>query len=330
MANLSTRYLGLELRNPLIVGASSLTLDAKAAKRCEEAGAGGVVLKSLFEEQIALDTQGLDDSLHAASQWHSEVFEYMEANIGMRYGTREYLEIVRRCSETVAIPVIASINCVSAGIWEDFASQVEAAGARALELNVAIMPTDFSVNAEAVVQQYVDIVTAARRAVSIPLAIKLPAACGSLPNLLLQLRQAGADAFVLFNRFYRPGIDIEALKVTSGEQWSSPAELSTALRWIALLAGRLDADFAATCGIHDGADMARALLAGANAVQVASTLYRNGIQHIAVMLEELESWMERKGFDSLDDVIGILSQAANKDTELFGRFQYIKGLVGIQ
>ena len=330
MADMSSRYLGMTLRNPLIVGASSLTLDLQAVKRCEEAGAGGVVLKSLFEEQIALDNQGLDQSLQGATQWHSEVFEYMEADIGMRYGAREYLDIIRACSEEVAIPVIASINCVSAGLWQDFASQIEAAGARALELNVAIMPVDFAVTSEEVDRRYIEIVTAARAAVSIPIAVKLPPNCSSLPNLLRRLRQAGADGFVLFNRFYRPSIDIEALKITGGEQWSTSAELSPALRWIALLSGRLDADIAATCGVHTGADMARALLAGAKAVQVASALYRNGLEHIRVMLDELEAWMDRKGFADLGEVIGRLSREESDDAGTYERFQYIKGLVGIQ
>jgi dihydroorotate dehydrogenase (fumarate) len=330
MADLTTRYLGLELRNPFVVGASSLTLDARAVKRCEDAGAGAVVLKSLFEEQIKLDVQGLDQSLQSTERWHSEVFEYMEADIGMRYGTRDYLRVIQECREAASIPVIASINCVTSEWWQDFAAQVQAAGAQALELNVAIMPTEFAVTGAQVEDQYVDIVKTAREAVSIPIAIKLPSTCSSLPNLLLRLRRAGASGFVLFNRFYRPNIDIEDLKLTSGDQWSTSAELSTTLRWISILAGRIDADLVATRGIHTGEDMARALLAGANAVQVASAIYRNGIDHIGVMLDQFSQWMDRKGFSTLPDVIGRMSQKKNRDTDLFGRFQYIKGLVGIQ
>lgn len=330
MIDLGVSYLGLPLRNPIVVGASSLTLNAEAVSRCQEAGVGAVVLKSLFEEQIKLDTSGLADSLVSEEQWHSEVFEYMEADIGMRYGCREYLNIIRTCKEAVDIPVIASLNCVSAEWWQDYARQVEAAGADALELNIAIVPTDVVTDADAVQDAYLQIARTACEAVSIPVAVKLPIFCSALPNLILRLRREGVRGFVLFNRFYRPTIDIENMRITVDSQLSQPGELSSTLRWISILAGQIDAQFTATRGVHSGADVIRALLVGADVVQVASVLYRQGVGYTQEMLRELTEWMERHGFTSIADFRGKLSQVNHPRSELFGRFQYIKGLVGIE
>ena len=330
MSDLSTTYLGLELKNPLIVGASSLTLDAKTVTKCAHAGAGAVVLKSLFEEQIRLDTSGLSDSLQAGEQWHSEVFEYMEADIGMRYGTREYLSVVKDCKQAVDIPVIASINCVSGEWWEDFACEVAAAGADALELNIAIMPTLLSSESGEIENRYVDIVTAARRAVDIPIAVKLGPYFTSLPELVRRLRVAGGDGFVLFNRFYRPTIDVEKMQFCVADPYSSPAELSVSLRWICLFADRIAGHFAAATGVHSADDVVRALLAGAHAVQVVSVLYQNGVAQIGKLLDGLRRWMELKNYAAIADFRGLMSQAQQPDTEIFGRCQYIKGLVGLE
>jgi len=330
MSNLSTQYLGLELKNPLVVGASSLTLDADAVRKCAAAGAGAVVLKSLFEEQIRLDSAELERSLQQEGTWHSEVFEYMEADIGMRYGTREYLQVVRDCKAAVNIPVIASINCISSEWWQDFASEVAAAGADALELNVAIMPALLSATSEEIEEQCVGIVTTARQAADVPIAVKLSPYWTCLPELVLRLRKAGAAGFVLFNRLYRPTIDIEKMALTVDAPYSTSAELSVALRWICLLAGRINAEFAVTTGVHTDEDVVRALLGGANVVQVVSALYQNGVEHLQKLLDGLAAWMDAKGYDSLGDFRGLMSQAQNPDNEMFGRCQYIKGLVGVE
>ncbi len=328
--DLTTRYLGLELRNPLIVGACSLTMTADAIRRCAQAGAGAVVVKSLFEEQIRLDSVDLHDAVAGQSAWHAEVFEYMEADLGMRYGAREYLAIIREAHSSVDIPVIASINCVSEEWWGEFAQEVEAAGADALELNIALAPESLDVTGEDLESRYERIVTKAREQVSLPLAVKLGPWFTSLPETVLRLRRAGADGFVLFNRFYCPTIDPDALKVVAASPFSSPAELSLPLRWVSLLADRVAADFAGATGVHSGLDAVRLLLAGAHAVQVVSALYRDGVEHLQKMLDEITAWMERKKLGSLQEFRGRLSQARNPDQELFGRLQYIKGLVGIE
>ncbi len=330
MTNLATEYLGLKLRNPILVGASSLTMNAEKVRACADAGAGAVVLKSLFEEQIGLDAGSLDAALQDQAQWHAEVFQYMEADIGMRYGKLDYLKVLESSRAAVDIPVIASINCVSPGNWNDFAKDVGAAGASALELNIAIMPQDNRESAAEIEERYVRIVAAARDAVSLPLAVKLGPYFTNLPGFLPRLRRAGADGFVLFNRFYRPTIDIDKLQVVADERLSSHTEHSLALRWISLLAGRLQGDLAAATGIHNGSDVVRMLLAGANVVQAVSAFYRHGIEDLAEMLNFLEAWMRDKGFKSVAEFRGRLSQARNPESELFGRCQYIKGLVGLE
>ncbi|NOY79935.1 MAG: dihydroorotate dehydrogenase-like protein [Kiritimatiellaeota bacterium] len=328
--DLTTQYLGLGLRNPLIVGASSLTLTADAIRRCEAAGAGAVVVKSLFEEQIRLDSADLQDAVADQSAWHAEVFEYMEADLGMRYGARDYLDIIRQARDSVDIPVIASINCVSDEWWCEFAQEVEAAGADALELNIALAPASLDVTGAELECQYERIVIKAREQVSLPLAVKLGPWFTSLPQTVLRLQRAGADGFVLFNRFYCPTIDPEKLEVVAASAFSSPAELSLPLRWISLFADRVAADFAGATGVHSGLDAVRLLLAGAHAVQVVSALYLNGLEHLQKMLDEITAWMEQKKHGAVKDFRGMLSQARNPDRELFGRLQYIKGLVGIE
>jgi dihydroorotate dehydrogenase (fumarate) len=330
MSSLHTTYLGLSLDNPLIVGASPLTRNAKAVRACADAGAGAVVLKSLFEEQIRHDSSNLNDSLQSEESWHSEVFAYMEANIGMRYGTREYLQTIRECKEAVDIPVIASINCVSAKRWQDFASEVASAGADALELNVAILPTTLDTPSTAIEDQYVNIVASARKAVKIPIGVKIGPNCSSLPSLCLRLRKAGANGFILFNRFYRSTIDLDSMQLVGTNRYSTPPEADIPLQWICLLADRIGADLAAGTGIHTSKEVIRMLLGGANAVQVVSTLFKNGLGHLTTLQQELAEWMERKGFASIEEFRGRMSQAANPNSLLFGRSQYIKALAGLK
>lgn len=330
MANLATRYLGLALKNPLVVGASSLTMNAQGVRACAEAGAGAVVLKSLFEEQIRLDSAELDRSLESEENWHSEVFALMEASIGMRYGTREYLQVVRDCRAAADIPVIASINCVSTEWWEDFAGEVAAAGADALELNIAIMPRTLVTTGTEIEDRCVEIMKVARKAVRIPIAVKLGPYFTSVPQVVLRLREAGADGFVLFNRFYRPTVDIETMTLTAADPYSTSAELAPSLRWICLLAERVSTDFAAATGVHTPEDVIRVVLAGANAVQVVSALYMRGVDHLRVLLEGMEQWMAGEGYGTVDEFRGLMCQARHPDSEMFSRCQYIKGLVGLE
>jgi dihydroorotate dehydrogenase (fumarate) len=328
MADLSTTYLGLALRNPLIAGACTLTGSVAGVCRCAEAGAGAVVLQSLFEEQLRQESEALSQALADESQMHAEATQYLTAEIGLRTGPAEYLELIREARRQAGVPIIASINCVRTEWWQEFAADVEAAGANAIELNAAIMPTWFDMTGAQVEKRYEDIVRAARAAVKIPIAVKLPETCSSLPDLVRRLRTAGANGFVLFNRFYRPTIDIETLKVIPGNRFSSPEELSPTLRWIALLSGQLDASLAASRGVHSGADVVRCLLAGADAVQSVSAVLKGRPAYLGTMLGELEQWMDQRGLRTLADFRGRLSQSRNPDTELFSRFQYMKWLSG--
>ncbi|MCK5803783.1 MAG: dihydroorotate dehydrogenase-like protein [Lentisphaeria bacterium] len=328
MADLSTSYLGLALKNPVIVGASPLTATVDALRRCEDAGAGAVVMKSLFEEQIRAETTGLRQELENELHWHAEVFAYMEADLGMRYGPREYLQIVSEAKKHLSIPIIASINCTTPENWADFAAEVEGSGADALELNIAIMPTAFDRTAEEVESEFVRIVETARETVGLPISVKLPQHFSALPHLVLRLARAGANGLVLFNRLYQPTIDPETVTVTIGERRSASAEISTALRWTALLADRVNLDIATNTGVHTGADVARCILAGADAVQIVSAVLASGHQVIGEMTQYLDEWMERMNYETISDARGLLSQAQKPDEDLFGRCQYIKGIVG--
>jgi dihydroorotate dehydrogenase (fumarate) len=326
--DLSTSYLGLSLRNPLVVGANPLTASVAGVVKCAEAGAGAVVLKSLFEEEIRGEADVVESTLQDEAAWHSEVYEYLQADLGMRYGPRKYLELIASAKAAVDIPVIASINCVSSDVWPEFAAEVAAAGADALELNVAIFPEDVTVSGEAIEQRILRIVKAACEAVSIPVAVKLAYSFAALPNLVLRIRQAGASGIVLFNRLYRPTIHPDSLRVVGGDRYSAPAESSLAVRWIAVLSGCVDLDFAAATGFHEGTHLARAILAGADVVQMVSALHRQGLGHIATVLADLESWMERKDFASLAAARGHVSQARTPEAPLFTRLQYMKRLAG--
>jgi dihydroorotate dehydrogenase (fumarate) len=328
MANLTTTYLGLKLRSPIIVGASALNRTVAGVCSCAEGGAGAVVLPSLFEEQLRQESEALNEALVAEGQSHSEAYPYAAAEIGLRMAPGAYLELIREARQQAGIPVIASLNCVRTEWWGEFAAEAEAAGADALELNAAILPTWFNLTGPEVEARYVDIVRTARAAVQIPLAVKLPETCSSLPDLLQRLRRAGADGFVLFNRFYMPTIDPEKLAVVFGSRFSTPEELSPTLRWVSLLSGVVDASFAASRGVHSGADVARCILAGADAVQTVSAILLHKPAHIRTMLGDLERWMDRHGFAQLSDVRGRLSQARNPDAERFSRFQYMKWLSG--
>lgn len=326
--DLSTTYLGLDLRNPIIVGANPLTATLDGVVRCAQAGAGAVVLKSLFEEEIRIEAQEVDDTLSGEGAWHSEVYDYLQAGLGMRYAPRQYLELVAAARQAVDIPVIASINCTSPDVWPEFAAEVAAAGASALELNVALFPENVQQDSTLLEQRIVDIVVAATKAVSIPVAAKIAYSFAALPNLVLRLRQAGAKGCVLFNRLYRPTIHPESLKVVGGDCFSSPTESALAIRWIAVLSGCVDLDFAAATGFHGGTHAVRALLAGAQAVQTVSALHREGLGQIDVILDELRTWMSRKGHSSLADFRGLVSQARTPEAPLFTRLQYMKRLAG--
>ncbi|MBM4373393.1 MAG: dihydroorotate dehydrogenase-like protein [Deltaproteobacteria bacterium] len=325
MADLTTRYLGLELECPLIVGSSSLTRTVQGIRRCEDAGAGAVVVKSLFEEQIRMEFGEAAASLEADA--HPEALQYLQADAALAYGPRAYLELLERAARDVRIPVIASVNCISPRGWAGFARQIEAAGARALELNIFVLATHPGRTSEEIEWVYLDTVKTVRAEVKIPVAVKLVPFLTSVPSLAARMVDAGANGLVLFNRFFHPDIDVTNLRLAGGLSLSSPDDNLIPLRWIALLHGRVRADLCASGGVHDAAAVVRSILAGATATQVTSALYRNGVEYLSVLRDGVASWMDGHGFRTLEAFRGRLSRSRAPDPTLYERAQYIKAFV---
>jgi dihydroorotate dehydrogenase (fumarate) len=319
MTELSTTFGGLELRNPVIVSSSGLTDSAEKIIKLEEAGAGAVVLKSLFEEQILFEAGRL-----------SEDSDYPQADDYIRHYTRTnsidaYLDLVEAAVSGSKIPVIASINCVSDSEWYDFAAKVEEAGAHALELNVYFLPAGKSSGSQNYEKLYLDIAEKVRRRINIPVIMKLGQNFTNLIQLVDLLYHRGIDGVVLFNRFYNPDINIREMKMTSSDVFSTPAELRHSLRWVAIVSSLVkQVDIAASTGIHDAKGMIKQLLAGAKAVQVCSAIYKNGPSHITGMLGELRDWMEEKNFDNLESFRGSMNYENIPDPQVYERSQFMK------
>ncbi len=322
MADLKTTYLGLTLENPIIVGSSGLTRSLERVQECAEAGAGAVVLKSLFEEQIEMDFAGLAERSEA-SLGHAEAYDYLRS-YGRENAVDDYLDVIREAKKSVGIPVIASVHCADAGSWTEFAERVEKAGADALELNVFVLPCDPHRDGGEYEEIYFRIVRDVRARVSLPLALKVGPYFSGLASTFLKLSHAGVDALVLFNRFHRMDLDIENFRVVPGGAFSHPEEMQVPLRWISILSGLLDCDLAATTGVHDGAGVVKHLLAGAAAVQVCSTLYRHDLSHLGRMREEILAWMGRHGFTSVSDFKGKMSQEESENPAAYERVQFMK------
>ncbi len=327
MTDLSVTYMGLKLKNPLIVSSSSLTNTVERVRRCEDAGAGAVVLKSLFEEQIESETKNLEQQAWPYS--HPEAFDYVR-QMGLRMGQEEYLKLIRQAKESIAIPVIASLNCVSPKWWTDYAKQIAGAGADALELNIGIIASDFERSSQDIELLYTEIVESVRSRIELPLAVKIGPYFTSLPKAAESLERAGVSALVLFNRFYQIDIDIDKFELIPGNRFSTPEEIFLPLRWIAILAGRVGCDLASSTGVHDGAGLIKQLLAGANAVQACSHFYLKGLNQVGIMLEELRAWMENHEYKSINDFQGRMCREASHRPEHYERQQYIKVFVGIE
>ncbi|HID55127.1 TPA: dihydroorotate dehydrogenase-like protein, partial [Candidatus Poribacteria bacterium] len=318
-------YMGLKLENPIIVASSRLSKDPDGIKRCADAGAGAVVLKSLFEEQIRAEMiEPMDELL-----WHPEAFEYVE-RMGIETGPKEYLKLIEEAKSSVSIPIIASLNCISPRQWADYAKRIELAGADGIELNIALTTGDPNCLGRRIEEICFKIVEMVKERVEIPIAVKLGPHFSSISWTVKELAARGASAVVLFNRFYHLDIDIESMEVLPKLVLSSPHEMSLPLRWISLLWRRVNCDLAATTGVHDGEGVIKMLLAGATAVQVCSTLFLNGPERIGQMLREIRGWMERKNFSSISQFRGRLSQVWGEKPELYERVQYIRALIGIE
>ncbi|MDJ0632737.1 MAG: dihydroorotate dehydrogenase-like protein [Xenococcaceae cyanobacterium MO_188.B29] len=329
--NLSTTYLGLQLRSPLVVGAAApLTENIDNIKRIEDAGGAAVVLHSLFEEQLTQEQYELHHHTTAYNESFAEALTYFPEPEIFHVGSEEYLNQIRQAKEMVDMPIIASLNGSTLGGWTDYARQIEQAGADALELNIYYVPTDFDLTAIQIEENYLNILHSVKSVVSIPVAIKLSPFFNNMANMAKQLTEAGADGLVLFNRFYQPDIDIEALEVQPRVLLSTPQAMRLPMRWIAILYGRLKVDLAATSGIHKAEDVLKMLMAGANITMLVSVLLSHGIKHIQVIEEGMRQWMEKYEYESVKQMQGSMSQLNCPDESAFERAQYMKALQSYQ
>jgi dihydroorotate dehydrogenase (fumarate) len=323
MIDLTTSYMGLALKNPLVPAPSPLCMELANLRAMEDAGAGAVVLHSLFEEQINIESQELNKNLTQGAESYSEALSYFPDLQHYKLGPEEYLEHVRRAKEALEIPVIASLNGVSSGGWIDWAKKIEQAGADGLELNIYFIPTDPSVSGVQVEGMYADLVGDVRRSIEIPVAVKIGPYFSAMVHMAQRLARAGADALVLFNRFYQPDFDLETLAVTPNLVLSDPGELRLRLRWVAILYSHVNADLAITGGVHSHLDVLKSMMAGANVAMMASALLQRGIGHLTAVLGDLTRWMEEKEYASIRQMQGSLSQQAVAEPAAFERANYM-------
>lgn len=326
--DLTTHYLGLALRNPLVASSSPLTAELAGIRRLEDAGVGAVVLPSLFEEQIDAETRHYDRLMTVTSNFNAEGESYFPHLDDYRVGPDAYLRLIEDAKKAVGVPVIASLNGTSGEGWVHYARLMAEAGADALELNIYFIPTDLSLSGRDVEQRYIDIVQAVRKAVQIPIAVKLSPYFSSFGNLALQLDAAKVDGLVLFNRFYQPDIDLEGIEVLTDLKLSTPNEIRLPLLWLGVLYGKVNAALAATTGVASGHEVAKYLLAGADAVMATSALLRHGPAYAGVILDGLKDWLAKQELDSVEAVKGSLSQARAGNPKAFERANYIKILQG--
>ncbi len=324
--DLRTTYLGLNLKNPLVASASPLSKKIDNVRRLEDAGAAAVVMYSLFEEQITHESYELDHYLSRGTDTFAESLSYFPDLDHYNLGPEPYVEHLHRVKQAVNIPVIGSLNGISSGGWVEYAHKMEQAGADALELNIYYLPTDFNVSSAELEDAYVQLVRDIRATVKIPIALKLSPFFTALPNVAKRFVEAGANGLVLFNRFYQPDFDLEELEVIPNLELSTSHELRLPLRWIALLYGRIEADFALTSGVHSAQDVLKAMMAGASVAMMTSTLLANGIGRIMHILTDMQEWMIEHEYESVAYMKGSMSQRAVAEPAAFERANYMKML----
>ena len=329
MVDLSTTYLGLNLKNPLVASASPLSKKVDTVRKLEDAGVSAVVMYSLFEEQITHESIALDHYLSRGTESYSEATSYFPDMGKYNVGPDEYLNLIGRLKRSVSIPVIASLNGISTGGWVDYALQIEHAGADALELNIYFVPTDLDVTSHELEDAYVQLVGEIRRKVRIPLAVKLSPYFTALPNFAKRLVGAGANGLVLFNRFYQPDLDIDTLEVLPNLTLSTSDELRLPLRWTAILYRRIQADLALTGGVHTTQDVVKSVMAGANVTMIASEFLAHGIGRATGLLADLEKWMTDREYASVAQMRGSMSQMSVKEPAAFERANYMKALTSL-
>lgn len=320
MADLVTEYMGLQLPSPLVLASSALSNRLEYLETAQGHGAGAVVLRSLFEEQIEAANTVLEEALARNADSNPEARTYFPPQ---RVGPHEYLSLVERAKKALDIPVIASLNCCEPGSWTEYAREIEQAGADALELNLYAVEADASLSSAQVEERYLAIVNAVRQAVKIPIAVKLSPYFTSLAHFAGRLDALGVNGLVLFNRFLQPDLSLDKMAAQPSMSLSSPAEALVPLRWIGILHGRVRADLAASTGVYDAPGALKQILAGAKVVQLASSLVKNGIPHMGKILQGMEEWLERRGASNLDEVRGMLSQREIQDPAAFERAQYV-------
>jgi dihydroorotate dehydrogenase (fumarate) len=326
MADLSTTYLGLKLDNPLVASASPLSKKVDSVKRLEDAGISAIVMYSLFEEQIMHESNALDYFLSRGTESYPEALTYFPEMESYNIGPDSYLELIAKLKKSVNIPIIGSLNGISSGGWIEYAKKIAQAGADALELNIYYIPTDTGIDSTELENAQVELVTDVKKHLEIPLAVKLSPYYTALPNFAARLTKAGANSLVLFNRFYQPDIDTETLEVNPGLVLSNSYDLRLPLRWVAILYGSIKADLALTSGVHNEHDVLKAMMAGANVVEIASELIANGPSAATKILEGLQTWMNEFEYKSIQQMRGSMSQQAVAEPAAFERANYMKAL----
>jgi len=324
--DLTTTYLGLNLKNPIVPSAGPLSHTVDSMKRLEDAGASAIVMYSLFEEQIVHDAAELNYFLTQGTESFAEALTYFPEADDYNLGPEEYVEHIHRAKGALGIPVIGSLNGVSAGGWVKFARKIEEAGADAIELNVYYIPTDPALTGTTVEERYIEVLRAVKSTVKIPVAIKLSPFFSSMANMARRLDDAGANGLVLFNRFYQPDFDLEVLEVTPNVILSTPQAMRLPLRWVAILHGQVKASIAATSGIHTTQDVLKMLMAGADVTMMCSALLKHGAGRIGEVLTELTRWMEEHEYESVGQMKGSMSQKSVADPAAFERANYMKAL----
>ncbi|WP_439184395.1 dihydroorotate dehydrogenase-like protein [Carboxylicivirga taeanensis] len=323
MPDISTTYMGLKLTSPIIAASSGLTNSLEDIKHLEKAGAGAVVLKSLFEEEIVTEMEHELNRMHSENYLYPETMEYYES-FDVESTLSDYLKLINDCKKEVNIPVIASINCVTAHNWPSYARTLQDAGASAIELNIFSLPSDTEREAKDNEQVYFDAIKAVLKEVSIPVAVKISHYFSNMASMITRLSKTGIAGLVLFNRFYSPDIDVDNLEVIPTHIFSHEYEYTLPLRWVAITSNRVECDLAATTGIHTSRTIIKMILAGAHAVQLASTLYKNGVESIERFNFELDKWMQKHEFEKIDDFRGSLSQSKAMNPAGYLRIQFMK------
>ena len=330
MTDLSTRYLGLQLKTPLVVSASPLSQEISGIRRLEDAGASAIVLYSLFEEQLRQEARELEYHLSAGTESFAESLTYLPLRGEFRTGPEGYLEHIRKAKQAVAIPIIASFNGATLGGWTKYAKEMEEAGADAIECNIYSIAADINVPGVEIEQRYIDILRAVKAAARIPVAVKVGPFFSNMANMARKLELAGADGLVLFNRFYQPDIDLDELEIRPNVLLSTPQALRLPLTWIGILYGRIRVNLAATSGVHSAEDVIKLLLVGVDVTMLCSALLRDGVGRLREIERELRQWLDYHEYESVNQMQGSMSQLRCPDPGAFERAQYMRAVKGIQ